>query len=856
MQTLKNAAERSPSVSFILKLSAVLMILLLMVLWWGCSRRTAYWSVEVGPADGGKFRGIAAGDFNGDGNVDLAGGNISPGGIRIYCGRGDGTWYYSNPAAELGSFRSMESADFNCDGFDDIVASSWADLKGIHVYYSDGKSGWYEKIPPTEKDSFEGVAVADFNNDGFWDIVAANSTSLREGGVELWFGNGAGDWTEAYGPRDSDIFKDVTAADFNQDGFMDIAATAWGLHGRIHVWYGNGRGDWRKADSPVENASFWGIAAADFNGDGYPDIAAGTYLEGLGVWYGGPVSGFRQWEHVKKESSIWGVVAEDFNGDGWVDIAASSFDNDGIIILYNRQGKGWDDMSYLIKYKHRYFGLTTADINHDGLPDLAAAHPGEGLHVWVQGYGFKPRMEALEVESVNLFDVKSEKIVENDKIFQVYFDVGISDIREDQTAVFGDIVNLLREYPESHIAIEGFADMRDITNIEFTNNMELSDGRANNVKQAILDSLTNIDESIITVGFGDIFASQQDTLLMWADRRVDIVITPIRCQPNYIMKERDRNKLRLSDDFVRAQIESLAVEVVENNVFTTVNGIPDYRVGSRDILTITFWEGRSKKEYRCVVQSDGTIDLAYLPNLNVGGLTPNQIRLLITDKIKEYIRDPSVTVEILEYNARKASLLGEVRDVQRMDTGPGLYPLKGKIRIVEFLSAHGGATQNADLSKVQVVRANGQTIYLNLFAAMFEADVRQNIVLDDGDMVFIPSHEVSSQRFYILGEVHKPGIYELLGQVNVLTALMMAGSYTDRAELSSIVIIRGDITKPEVIFSNVSDIIKKGNHSENFEIFDGDIIYVSRNFIGDINYVMSQILPSLNTLFLIDRLSP
>jgi hypothetical protein len=117
------------------------IFLMLGLLIWGCSKRVIRWSPEVGPPDGGKYRGICAGDFNADGNIDLAGGVIEPGGIRVYWGRGDGTWVYKRMPIDIGEVRSMESADFNEDGFDDIAATSWGDVKGVHVYFSDGKGG-------------------------------------------------------------------------------------------------------------------------------------------------------------------------------------------------------------------------------------------------------------------------------------------------------------------------------------------------------------------------------------------------------------------------------------------------------------------------------------------------------------------------------------------------------------------------------------------------------------------------------------------------------------------------------------------------------------------------------------------
>jgi polysaccharide export outer membrane protein len=174
--------------------------------------------------------------------------------------------------------------------------------------------------------------------------------------------------------------------------------------------------------------------------------------------------------------------------------------------------------------------------------------------------------------------------------------------------------------------------------------------------------------------------------------------------------------------------------------------------------------------------------------------------------------------------------------------------------VVDFLSDHGGPTNRADLAQVKVVRAKGQTYYLNLYKAMFEGDVTQNLILDDGDIVFIPSLEVSARKFFILGEVEKPGVYELKYEVNILEAIIIAGGFTDRASTSKVAIIRGDLSKPEVVLANIDAIVHDGDQSENIEVRDKDIVYVSRHIIGDVNYVMNQVLPSLNTLFILERI--
>ena len=847
--------------SNLLILGVVLLITALIVLVIaGCSRKVMRWSAEVGPPDGGKYRGIAAGDFNGDGNIDLAGGNFQPGGIFIYWGRGDGTWIYKRFASDEGEIRSMECADFNEDGFDDIVVTTWGDLKGVHVYVSDGKGKWKEDISPVEAWSYEGIDIGDINNDGHIDVVAANSTSEMAGGISVWFNNGSAVWTTDYGTIMGEVFKDVTLADFNQDGFLDIAATSWGVHGGIYVWYGNGRGDWRKAVGPREKADFWGIDAADFNGDGYPDIAAGTYLEGLAVWYGGPNYGFRKWQHLINEGSVWGVHAEDYDGDGNMDIAASSFDTQGILYFHNDGKGGWENYSHYFVCEKQYFGLTSADFNHDGLPDLAAAHPGQGLHVWLQGIGdvegepMALANEPLRVESTELFTKRKKLVTDTDRSFSIYFDTAEWGIKMDQLNEFNSIVTLLTSYPESEIRLEGHADPRDVDGITLKSNMELSEKRANSIMQTLIDSSGLPLDQFRMTGFGELYPVSIDTQSYRFDRRVDIFITPMRYEFENVYMGRDEESLMLSESYVESVRESLAVEAAENSVYTTICGYPEYKIGPGDVLVISLWEGRAQKEYPVRVQVDGTISFSYTTDMNVQDLTPTQIRQKIMESSKEYFRRPNVNVEVLEYNSKMASLLGQIRDLQRSNTGPGQYALTGKTYVVDFISKHGGPTDRADLAQVKVVRANGRTFYLNLYTAMFEGDVKQNIVLDDGDVVYVPLLSVSARKFFVLGEVVNPGIYELKDEVKILEAIMMAGGFTDRASLTSVVIIRGDLTKPEVVFTNINKLIHQGDQSENISVHTGDIVYVSRHFIGDVNYVMSQIIPSLSTLFLIDRM--
>jgi len=415
------------------------------------------------------------------------------------------------------------------------------------------------------------------------------------------------------------------------------------------------------------------------------------------------------------------------------------------------------------------------------------------------------------------------------------------------------LINLLNKYPESIIRIEGNCDPRDVDGVINKSNMELSEKRANSVMQTLADSTKLNKGQFRTTGFSDLYQVSQNPEEYQLDRRADIFITPQRYIMKKIFKGRDFEALMLNDNYVRSLVDSLRVEAAENNTYTTVSGFPEYKVGPLDVLRIVIWEGRNAKEYIVKVNVDGSISFAFISKMMVQNLTPTQIANLLIDEFSEYYRKPNVEVSVVEYNARKASILGQERDLQRADTGPGQYPLMGKTYVVDFISKHGGPTDRADLAQVKVVRANGRTFFLNIYDAMFEGDATQNIILDDGDIVYIPLLSISARKFYVLGEVRNPGIFDLTTEINILEAIMMAGGFTDRATLASVAIIRGDLTKPEVAIVNLEKLIHDGDQSENVEVRDKDIVYVSRHFIGDVNYVMSQILPSLSTLLLFER---
>jgi len=350
-----------------------------------------HWGPESGPPDGGNYYAVATGDLNNDGHMDIVGGSFSPNrGIRVWLGRGNGSWIEVNSPSGLGDIRSLDIADFNEDGHADIVSTSWGDLKGVQVWLSDGNGGWVSREKskfPKDNGSYEGVITADFNHDGHSDIAAANSTHDTEGGVQVWFGDGKGRWTIEYGPEIADVYKDVASGDLDGDGNLDLVATAWGSHGSVRIWYGNGRGEWYLGSGPETRGSYWGVEIADFDRDGHLDIVVGSYREGVYVWYNDGKGDWKRHNRLEEKGSYWGIDVADFDWsrDGWLDVVAASFDRRGITVFYNKLGRGWRERNNGLPRSDIYYTVEAADLNSDECPDIIAANASQGVQIWFQG---------------------------------------------------------------------------------------------------------------------------------------------------------------------------------------------------------------------------------------------------------------------------------------------------------------------------------------------------------------------------------------------------------------------------------------------------------------------------------------
>jgi len=181
-----------------------------------------------GLTSAGKFRAVVIEDMDNDGQLDVVGGESSPGAITINYGDGRGRFSDPQYIPISGDVRSVAVADINEDGQPDIVFSVQKESSGIRMLLNQGKRQWKQAKGPIEINKYEGIKTADINADGHMDIIAANATSDVQGGVQVWLGDGKGNWPVESGPTICGVYMDVLAVDLNQDGRLDLVGAGWG----------------------------------------------------------------------------------------------------------------------------------------------------------------------------------------------------------------------------------------------------------------------------------------------------------------------------------------------------------------------------------------------------------------------------------------------------------------------------------------------------------------------------------------------------------------------------------------------------------------------------------------------------
>ncbi len=158
-----------------------------------------------------------------------------------------------------------------------------------------------------------------------------------------------------------------------------------------------------------------------------------------------------------------------------------------------------------------------------------------------------------------------------------------------------------------------------------------------------------------------------------------------------------------------------------------------YIIGPSDELNISVWN-ETQLTRTVPVRPDGMISLPLINDLQAAGRTPAQLRVTITEKLTEFVKDPKVTVIVTAMNSQQVYVTGNV-------VRAGAYHMLPGMTVLQAISSAGGFTMYAHESNIIVLRTdNGKQVRMgfNYNEVVNGKKPEQNIVLKAGDTVVVP----------------------------------------------------------------------------------------------------------------------
>ena len=269
------------------------------------------------------------------------------------------------------------------------------------------------------------------------------------------------------------------------------------------------------------------------------------------------------------------------------------------------------------------------------------------------------------------------------------------------------------------------------------------------------------------------------------------------------------------------------------------------RLGKSDVLSISVYDEQDLSVRGIPVRPDGKISFPLIGDVQAEGLTVDELSETITERLRQYVLAPKVSVIVQEFNSLNYTMYGEV-------VRPGVYPLARDVTIAEAVARAGGLNKGqfratsvevADLTHAFIAR-NGKPLPVDFIRLLREGDLRFDVNLQPGDFISIPSG--LSKEVYIIGEVKSPALFAFRENMPMSRTLAQAEGFTRDADLSRVHVVRGALSNPVLIVTDFKKVIN--GQAQDVQLEPGDIVYVPPTKLAAWSRIIDYIVPTIQAL--------
>ena len=323
----------------------------------------------------------------------------------------------------------------------------------------------------------------------------------------------------------------------------------------------------------------------------------------------------------------------------------------------------------------------------------------------------------------------------------------------------------------------------------------------------------------------------------------------------------------------------------------------EYRLAPEDVIAITVLYHPEFSVEAATIRPDGKINYPLAGDVQAAGKTVAEVAEIIRKAVAKDVREPRVSVRLLQRYVTPVYVLGAVRSpgavavkeaitvaeaialaggldasaapryglITRPDgqqaqinviaaldgTGPagktllepgdtlvvsaqflvsvlgevrmsGRYPVEQGDRVADAIATARGLTELADAAHGTLLREDGRTLALDLEAVISGGATEDNLLLEPGDVILVPTLE---QRVTVVGAVNRPGKYDFEEGDRISDALARAGGALEDANLRPATLIRRDGSSAPI---DLAAIVQSGDQQQNLPLADGDTLIVPR----------------------------